>query len=274
MASVKGFTSVIIPTKSRHDLLVPMVERLRSFWSPTALVSDTVKGDDGVELDVRTLAGVRQSREIIIVDDGDGESYRWAMGEVGCKALYGVFGSFAAAVNAGAGIARGSTLVILNNDLIPQNDLVDLLADDTRIVGAKLMWPNGLVQGYGIGLDVNCNPYPLYDLMPAQAPEVSRECSALAVSFAAVSIPASVFHQLGGLDVGLVNAYDDLDVCLRAREIGVPVLLRPVPVVHLGAQTQGRHDHDAEAWQAFGKKWIETGRIYRATGVYPFGQGA
>lgn len=241
--------SIITPTKNRHDLLAPMVEQLRWYWPPEA----------------------QDSREIIIVDDGDGVSYRWAQSQPGVKALHGVFGSFAAAVNAGAGVARGGTLVILNNDLIPQNDLAGLLADDQRIVGPKLLWPNGLVQSYGIGLDVNCNPYPLYDLMPAGAAEVSRPGTALAVSFAAVSIPAAVFHRLGGLDVVLVNAYDDLDFCLRAREIGVPVALRPAPVVHLGAQTQGRHDHDAEAWQAFAAKWIATGRIYKATGVYPFG---
>lgn len=61
------------------------------------------------------------------------------------------------------------------------------------------------------------------------------------VSGAAMLIPTQVFRQLGGFDSRYFMYYEDIDLCSRAGDAGVSVLLDPQwRVVHLGGHSVGR----------------------------------
>ena len=244
--------SIIIPTLDRRDLLESAVASIRQHPP-------------------------RWEYEILVVDSGRNGSADWAR-EAGCEGIkLGLSESFARAVNYGLERCRGDVLILMNDDVTVDTGTLDRLWESTcpgrypAVAGCRLRYPNGLVQHAGIGLDQQMNPYLLWQQAPHDHPEVLRPSWPVAVSFALVAISRSLWDHLGGLDESLVNAYEDLDFCLRVREVGYQISYLPeATAVHLEGQSPGRHDHDAESWGYFRQKWVESGRISGVTGVYPF----
>lgn len=183
--------------------------------------------------------------------------------------------TFAQACNYGVREARGDYLLLLNDDIILTSDIITpLLAigqQTEAIIGARLLYPNGLIQHAGIGFDSDGGPYNLWNLAPGEHPEAMKPRSLPAVTFACAFMPKSIWQDLGGLDEGYKNAYEDVDFCLRYREQGGLVLYDPtISAVHLEGQTEGRNAHVAESWQHFESIWTKTGRIHYILGSWPF----
>lgn len=185
-------------------------------------------------------------------------------------------GTFAENVNRGVKASTGELLVLLNDDVRLRAGAWNALTfyegePWPNVRGLRLLYPNGLVQHGGIGFDQQGNPYTLWALAPACHPEVVKDRWLTAVTFACASVPRSLWLELGGLDEGYRNAYEDVDFCLRAREHGWQTLyIGHASAVHAESQTPGRHDHDGESWAYFARKWLETGRLWSVLGVYPF----
>lgn len=245
------YSTIIIPTRDRHDLLVACLDSL-IHYSPYSK-ADTV-----------------------VVDTGNGDDARWADSQ-GYKAIAMPDATFAHANNEAVRQYPGEYVVLLNNDCFATFSLDmgwiggNTLPDRHSLMGAHLVYPDGLTQHAGIGFDSNGGGYNMWRLAPSEHPEVKRRRYVPAVTFACARIPYHIWDELGGLDEGFTNAYEDIDFCLRAREAGYPVLYDPaVSAVHLEGQTAGRHDHDAESWAYYRTKWLDTGRIYGALGVWPF----
>jgi GT2 family glycosyltransferase len=100
------------------------------------------------------------------------------------------------------------------------------------IVGAKLLYPDDTIQHAGVILGPFGGSVHVYKRLPAanpgyfDLPDVVRNCSA--VTFACALIDRSVFDTIGGLDAeNLPVAFNDVDFCLRAREIGYEVIYTP-----------------------------------------------
>jgi GT2 family glycosyltransferase len=143
--------------------------------------------------------------------------------------------SYSLRINQAAAIAKGDWLLQLNDDteIINPNSLESMLAVAQQanggIVGALLLYPNGLVQHAGVAIDrlaprhiwAGCNPKRL----PAGFMQSARQFSAVT---AAVSLCSKqLWQELGGLSEELPINYGDVDFCLRGGELGHKILLDP-----------------------------------------------
>lgn len=264
--------SVVIPSKNRLDLLQQCVESIKQMCVWT--------GPD------RSSGPTRQAfyYEIVVIDTGDGKAADWvedtrdisrSAPAVLRRAVRLPGGTFAQACNMGVKVADGAQILLCNDDIIVQNDIIRALRLASHapgcIIGARLLYPNGLIQHAGIGFDSDGGPYNLWNLAPGEHPEAMKPRSLPAVTFACAFMPKSVWQELGGLDEGYQNAYEDVDFCLRYREQGGLVLYDPtISAVHLEGQSEGRNAHVAESWQHFESIWTKTGRIHYVLGSWPF----
>lgn len=159
--------------------------------------------------------------------------------------------NFAAMCNRGARLARGDALLFLNNDIeVGEADwlaeMVECLAfDSVGIVGAKLVYPNGLVQHNGVivGLGEAAGHWYIGQAGDAPGPMgrffVRQTLSA--VTGACMLVTRACFDLLDGFDaVAFPIAYNDVDFCLRARAAGLRTVWTPfAELVHHESVSRG-----------------------------------
>ncbi|MBX2881865.1 MAG: glycosyltransferase family 2 protein [Granulosicoccus sp.] len=139
--------------------------------------------------------------------------------------------NYSAINNHAAAESNAEVLLLLNNDteIINEEWLVRMVAEaclpDVACVGAKLLYGNGLIQHAGIvmgmhGIAGHVNQFTIpHHAAYAGGTALSADFSA--VTGACLAIRRAVYNALGGLDaVNLAVAYNDVDLCLRAREAG------------------------------------------------------
>ena len=172
---------------------------------------------------------------------------------------------FGSACNAGAAAAQSRLLVFLNNDTIPTPGWLDELvteADahpDVGIVGAKLLWPDNTIQHAGVVIDPERNARHVYAGFPADHPAVSKSRDFQVVTGAAMLVRRDLFEELGGFDRAFANGWEDVDLCLRARERGARVrYCHRAVLYHLEGATRGLvFADDHPNWQLYRARWAE-----------------
>lgn len=121
---------------------------------------------------------------------------------------------FAGNCNRAARLASGDRLVFLNNDcVVDAGWLEPLLSPDWPLCGSLLRYPDGRVQHAG----VNVLRLPA-GLLAKNITTPRPSGTADAVTGASLSVDADLFWSLGGFDEGFWNGYEDVDLCLAARE--------------------------------------------------------
>ncbi|MGQ9677257.1 MAG: glycosyltransferase, partial [Chloroflexota bacterium] len=171
---------------------------------------------------------------------------------------------FARACNQGAKVAEAEFLVFLNNDTIPHpgwlDPMLELAKGDERvgIVGSKLLYPDGTIQH--IGVVVNDNRLPLHLLRGRRPEEFTRYLAEprdyQVVTAACMLIRSQLFSALGGFDEVFLNGFEDVDLCLRARDKGYRVMFAPNSVLtHFESMTEGRSAHDLRNLKIFLQRW-------------------
>lgn len=241
--------SIIIPSKNRLDLLQQCIN---SLWRHCG-----------------------RNYRVVVVDTGDGEEAKWAR-QNGLSCLHLPGANYARANNEAVKAFCRSSILCLNNDIIVTNNLIAAFSrgkarNHGRIIGARLLYPDGLIQHAGVGFDQDGGPYNLWRYGPAEHPEAIKPRSLPAVTFACAMIPLHLWRQLGGMDEGYTNSYEDVDLCLRARELGYSVMYDPtITAIHLEGQTEGRNDGVEASWRYYQETWLATGRIRYALGQWPF----
>lgn len=159
--------------------------------------------------------------------------------------------NYSAINNFGAAYAEGDYLLLLNNDteVITPDWLEQMLGycqrEDVGIVGAKLLYPDGTVQHAGVVTGVGgfaghiltgyASNYVGYMGRLLASQDVS------AVTGACLMVKRGVYDQLGGLDEeNFAVALNDVDFCLRARELGyLVVLAADVKLYHYESKSRG-----------------------------------
>lgn len=142
--------------------------------------------------------------------------------------------------NQGARDAKGEFILFLNNDTQVGPSFLSKLVDTVRgnpgcgAVGAKLVFPNGLLQEAGsivwkdgstMGYGRNDDPF---------RPEYSYLKQVDYCSGACLLVKKDLFFRLEGFDERFAPAYyEDLDVCFGFKRMGFEVIYQPeVSVVH------------------------------------------
>jgi len=217
----------------------------------------------------RSLAAIERrtayrNREIIVVHHPNGvddAGMEELLARTPCTHLaYAGEFNFSALNNLGASRATGQALVFLNDDVEPldENWLAELVSHlerpDVAIAGALLLYPRGAVQHAGLALGIMRGAGHVYrDTFGSEWWKwlpFTRDVSA--VTGACLAIRAAVFHQLGGFDSAFPVNYNDVDLCLRARQAGYRVIVAPAArLLHRECQTRtpGVRFEEQERWE-------------------------
>ena len=173
--------------------------------------------------------------------------------------------------NLGAQAAEGEILVFLNDDteLLEPSWLERLVAQveraDVGVAGARLLYPSGTLQhgGVVIGIGGGCGHVGRHTRnAPPHWPwlEATRDVSA--VTGACLAMRASLFRELGGFAEAFPVNYNDIDLCLRARNAGYRVIYEAGATLRHyecqsrpGVVTLQEHDRWYDRWA----KQIESG---------------
>jgi GT2 family glycosyltransferase len=151
--------------------------------------------------------------------------------------------NFAAMVNRAAEAATGEVLVLLNNDTeaISPGWLTEMVGHLSRpevgVVGALLLFSDGTIQHAGVhpgvgGLMGHGHKHRRGD-DPGYFGRLTVAHEVAAVTGACLGITRANWERLGGLDEeNLAVAYNDIDLCLRARAAGLRVVFTPYAVLH------------------------------------------
>jgi GT2 family glycosyltransferase len=183
-----------------------------------------------------TLEGAGEG-EIIVIDNASTDETPQMLAEFPwvCVVRNDRNLGFAGANNQGADLARGEFLVLLNNDIVARPGwLASMLkiAHESGVgaVGARLLFPDGTIQHAGVRLHPTTvglpGFIPFHDIYraPGDFAEACATRDLEVVTGACLVTPRALYLELGGLDEGFWNGYEDVDYCLKVRARGLRVL--------------------------------------------------
>ncbi len=172
--------------------------------------------------------------------------------------------------------AKGEYLLLLNNDVeLTGNDFVKELLmyaqrEDVGAVGAKLLFPDNTIQHAGIVLGLGAHRtagHGHYKELNEHIGYMGRLCYAQnvsAVTGAALMVSAADYAKVGGLDEALQVSLNDVDFCLKLREMGLLNVFTPFACAyHYESVSRGTDEMGAnkeryeKECEYFKKKWSE-----------------
>jgi len=221
--------------------------------APLPKVSIIVPTRDALALTRRCIESVRERTryancEILLVDNQSSspEALAWMREQDAKGALrllhYDAPFNYSAINNMAVAAASGDIVCLLNNDTeVVAPDWLEemvgqLLQPGVDVVGAKLLYDNGMVQHAGDLVGVGGVANHAFAWLPADAPGYCSR-ALVAQEYSAVTAACLVtwrrrFLDLGGLDARhLPVAFNDVDYCLRVREAGGRVVWTPHAVL-------------------------------------------
>jgi GT2 family glycosyltransferase len=240
-----------------------------SFKSGPGLVSIIIPTKDNLELIKRCVRSIiktpdRASYEIIMVDNQSEDPatqryYQRILKQYPNIRLVqsGPDFNFSRVCNIGAGKAKGEYLLFLNNDIevISPNWLCNMIAftglKGVGVVGAKLLYPDGKIQHAGIvlGLEGQASHVFMGTIGTRQTPfgSVNWYRNYSAITGACMLIKKDLFTEINGFDERLGLIFNDVDLCIRAREKGYRSVYNPdVVLIHHEGKTRGKLNPEAD----------------------------
>lgn len=169
--------------------------------------------------------------------------------------------NFAGACNAGVRSAQAPITLLLNNDAYPLGDAVTPLVaafdrPEVAIAGGALFFEDGVTQSAGLVLLTNAHWHYACRNLPATLDAVTASRDADAVSGAAMAVRTEWFLANGGFDESFVNGFEDVDLCMRAREEDRTIAyVAEARFAHYEAASEGRFAREAENERRFYSRW-------------------
>ncbi|WP_054900445.1 glycosyltransferase [Pseudomonas sp. NBRC 111131] len=245
--------SLIVPTRDQYKLLHACIE---------GLLNDT---------DYSNL-------EIIVVDNQSSDpktlAYLTELSTRGVTVLSHPYPfNYSTINNRAASVATGELIGLVNNDIeiIEADWLKEMVAQVLRpgvgAVGAKLLWPNRMVQHGGVVVGVNGLAAHTGNNLEQRDPgylgmnQITRRQSA--VTAACLLLRKSVFDSVGGLDErAFPVAFNDVDLCLKILKAKRAILWTAhAKLVHAESASRGKDDSKEKSARAqreqrnFIQKW-------------------
>ncbi|MCL2454506.1 MAG: glycosyltransferase family 2 protein [Micrococcales bacterium] len=172
---------------------------------------------------------------------------------------------FARTCNQGAETALGNHLIFVNNDVVTLpgwlEPLLEVLEaeDDVAIVGARLLFPDGLVQHGGMrtwekpdgSIGASLHPYKVDPELAGRRAELD------VVAGAVMAVRRSFFEQEGGFCCDYWNGHEDVDLCLTARSQGLRVVYEPRSTLihHESGSGPERFSHVTQNSRLLTERW-------------------
>jgi len=184
--------------------------------------------------------------------------------------------NYSAVNNLGVRKATGEYIVLLNNDteVITVNWMEELLMyaqrEDVGAVGAKLYYADRTIQHAGIVIGLGAHRtagHTHYRQHRQNLGYMGRLCYAqnvTAVTGACLMVKKCLYERAGGLDEGFAVSLNDVDFCLKLRELGLLNVFTPfAELYHYESVSRGLDDSGERAErynresEKFREKWKE-----------------
>lgn len=240
--------SVIIPTKDSYKLISRCLE---------SLLGKTDYPD----------------YEVILIDNGSTDEkvkafYQDLEKEGRVRILHrNIPFNFSKLINFGVRNSKGEVLCLLNNDteVTDPDWLKEMVRHAVRkevgIVGAKLLYTNGVVQHGGVVMGIWNGTDHAFKGVHSKSEGYMRRLitthNYLAVTAACMVLRREVFEEVGGFDERLAVNFNDVDFCLKVYEKGYRIIWTPyAELIHSESHTRGDNPSLAEKeMKIFKKKW-------------------
>lgn len=251
--------SIIIPTRDQVKLLRTCVEGVLTGTDYPNMEVIIVDNDSSDPETLEYLEELKERRVIIL-------SYPFPF-------------NYAAVNNRATEIAKGEFICLLNNDIeiIEAQWLRNMVRHALRlkvgIVGAKLLWSNGMVQHGGVVIGLNGlaahmgNHLQDKDKGYLGLNQLTQQKSA--VTAACMLMKTSLYMSERGMNEDLFPiAFNDVDLCLRVREKGYRLMWCPsIRLIHAESASRGK-DNTVEKRQRasreqynFTKEWLRVDTV-------------
>jgi GT2 family glycosyltransferase len=189
--------------------------------------------------------------EIIVIDNGDlAPRQLQALADAGCTRLTYTDPdvNIPKKLNLGAAAAHGEYLLLLNDDIeIISPSWIERMLEHFEkphvgVVGAKLLYPNRLIQHVGIVSNFG-NPEHVRRLFPGDDPGYFFSTCGVrnytAVTGACTMTSADLYRKVGGYSPELAVGYNDIDYCMKVRELGLLVVYAPkAELIHMESMSR------------------------------------
>ena len=192
--------------------------------------------------------------------------------------------NYSAVNNLGVKHAEGEYILLLNNDteVITPGWMEELLMyaqrEDVGAVGAKLLYADRTIQHAGVILKLGAHRtagHGHYKQPDSKLGYMGRLCYAQnvsAVTGACLLVKKAVFEQVGGLEESFQISLNDVDFCLKLRELGYLNVWTPFAELYhhesisRGLDDKGekaeRYNKESEAFRTKWKEVLEQGDPY------------
>ncbi len=204
-------------------------------------------------------------------------------GKISVVTYVGKF-NYSAVNNLGVSHASGDYILLLNNDIevISVNWMEELLMyaqrDDVGAVGAKLYYPDKTIQHAGVVIGLGAHRtagHTHYKQSRENLGYMGRLCYAQnvsAVTGACLLVKKELFDKVNGLDEGFEISLNDVDFCLKLRELGLLNVFTPfAELYHYESASRGlddvgekaeRYNKESEKFRDKWKEVLEAGDPY------------
>lgn len=212
------------------------------------------------------------SYQLVVVDNGNaGEAERAFLADAGARlesfAPEARF-NYPRKLNFALRFVDTEMVLLLNDDLeVITPDWIESLLEyacdpAVGVAGARLRYPDGRIQHAGLALGLNgtvghvCHGMPLGQVGYNGYSHLVRNYSA--VTGAVMATRMSVLRELGGFDEAFAVDFNDVDFCLRARQLGKRIVYTPYSeLVHFEGSSLVRRAQDPVEAARFAARWHE-----------------
>jgi GT2 family glycosyltransferase len=252
--------TVLIPTRDRADLLSKCLDTLRSVTTYRNFEIIVVDNGTREEASVHYLESLATDPRIRVIRDE------------------GPF-NYSRLNNLAAEQANGEILALLNNDveITEPRWMTQLVAYATMVdvgaVGARLLYPDGSIQhggviiGFqGVAGHAHVRGHTGYDDRAVLDQTLS------AVTAACLFVKKELYHRVGGLDEGFAVSFNDIDFCLKLRQLGLRnIYAGTAACIHHESVSRGseqtpenreRFHEETKRFQTRWRDWLENDPYY------------
>jgi len=226
--------SIVIPTRDRGRMLRRCVDGVlhqTSYPNLEVVIVDHASTQRSARRFIDDLARSRQAKVVEFAEDFN----------------------FSRMVNRGVAASRGEVVCLLNNDteVIDPAWLTELvrqvLRPEVGAVGGLLLFPDATIQHAGVhpglgGFMGHGHKHRRHD-DPGYHGRLTVAHQVAAVTGACLAIRREAWDGAGGMDEELPVAFNDVDLCLRIRQLGLHVLFTPHSILrHHESASRGADD--------------------------------